>query len=188
MNLAPIHNFLRSLMMPLPEIDRALPGNGKIYDFGCGEGVVSRFLAKNSKRKIVGVDINGKRLDKNKTENLRFEQADIRNYRINNARGIVLTDVLHHINFKDQDTVLKNISKNLKYGGVLVIKEIDTGENLRSRLSRFWDFVFYPKEKVYFTSAKALSSKLENLGFDVTIKRSAYFFPGSTTLFICKKC
>src|SRR3989344_6060006 len=145
MNLTPIHNFLRSLMMPLLEIDRALPENGKIYDFGCGEGVVSRFLAKNSKRNIIGVDINGKRLD-------------------------------------------KNISKNLRPGGILVIKEIDTGENLRSKLSRFWDFVFYPKEKIYFTSAKELSSKLENLGFSVIIKRLAYFFPGSTTLFICKKC
>jgi SAM-dependent methyltransferase len=174
-------------MLPLAEIDRAIPESGLIYDLGCGEGVVAKYLAKKNHRNLVGVDIDSTRLEKNGGKNLRFQKADIRSYRIKDARGIVLTDVLHHIDFKSQDLLLKNIAKSLKRGGVLVIKEIDTGESIRSKLSRFWDFLFYPNEKIYFSNAKSLSAKLRRLGFKVAVKRLAYLFPGSTTLYICKK-
>lgn len=174
-------------MLPLEEIDRSLPRKGRIVDLGCGEGIVARYLAKNSKRQVIGVDLDEKRLKKSQFENLQFELADIRSYELKNARGVILSDVLHHLNFIDQDKVLINITKNLKKGGVLIIKEIDTLEFVRSKLSRFWDFIFYPKEKIYFSNSDNMSRKLTKLGFKVLLKRPARFFPGSTALFICKK-
>lgn len=182
-----IHNFLRSKMLPLEEIDKNLPDSGLIVDLGCGEGVIATFLAQNSKRTVQGVDLNKSRIQNSNFKNLKFTHGDIRKYNLKNASGVVLSDVLHHINFKDQDQVLKNISRNLKSGGILVIKEIDTGDLIRAKLSRFWDFVFYPNEKIYFNSAKSLSSKLKRLGFKVRLEKTTKFFPGSTNLFICNK-
>lgn len=187
MQSSSVHNFLRSLMLPLREIDSVLPNEGTIIDLGCGEGVIAAYLAQTPKRSIIGVDLDKSRIPKSKLGNLKFTHGDIRKYNLKNAAGIVLSDVLHHIDFQSQDKVLKNIGKNLKPGGILVIKEIDTQDRIRRKLSRFWDFIFYPKEKVYFNSAKVLSKKLKRLGFEVQSKKTTKFFPGSTTLFICAK-
>lgn len=174
-------------MLPLEEIDRILPDSGLIVDLGCGEGVIASFLAQNSQRDVLGVDLNESRIQNSNSKNLKFIHGDIRKYNLKNASGVVLSDVLHHISFQDQDAVLKNISQNLKRGGILIIKEIDTGDLIRAKLSRFWDFVFYPKEKIYFSSAKTLIGKLKKLGFKVKLEKTTKFFPGSTNLFICNK-
>lgn len=181
------HGFLRSLMLPLKQIDNFLPKEGTIIDLGCGEGIISSYLANNSKRKIIGVDLDKSRIQNSRQKNLKFIPGDMRNYNLKNADGVILSDVLHHVGFEDQDQVLNNISKSLKKNGILIIKEIDTQDFIRSKLSRFWDFVFYPKEKVYFNSAKVLAQKLKKLGFKVQIQKTTKFFPGSTTLFICAK-
>ncbi len=174
-------------MLPLMEIEENIPINGTIVDLGCGEGIIAEYLAQNKLRTVVGVDINAKRLKKSGQKNLRFRFADARKYPLAGINSVVLSDVLHHMNFKDQDIILKNIAKGLKKGGVLLIKEIDANEFLRGGLSRFWDFILYPNEKVYFNDAKALESKLIKLGFRVKLKKTMRLFPGSTTLLICRK-
>lgn len=181
------YDFLRTLILPLAEIDESLPQKGTIVDLGCGEGTVAKYLAQNKKRNVIGVDIDKTRLKSSTLKNLKFQHADIRNYNLKNVEGAVLSDVLHHINFDDQKKVLANIGNGLKRGGILIIKEIDTQEFIRSKLSRFWDFLFYPSEKIYFSNSKDLVKELKSLGFKVSIKRSSRLFPGSTTLFFCKK-
>lgn len=182
-----LYNILRSLILPLQEIDKFIPEEGTVIDLGCGQGIIASFLANKKKRNVIGVDLNAKRLPKSNTKNLKFIHADIRKYNVKNANGIVVSDVLHHIIPKDQHAIIKNITKNLKKEGVLIIKEIDTGELIRSRLSRFWDFVFYPKEKIYFKNAKDLKNELESFGLKVKVKKASSLFPGSTNLFICRK-
>ena len=136
---------------------------------------------------VIGIDLDEKRLKESVRKNLRFKVGDIRKFKLDKTDGVIISDVLHHVSFEDQKSILKNIAKSLKKGSVLVIKEIDTGEFIRSKLSRFWDFVFYPGDKIYFNDAKILKKSLESLGFTVSIKRPTRLFPGSTTLFICKK-
>lgn len=174
-------------MIPLQQIDDALPQHGLILDLGCGEGAISNFLAAKKTRNVIGIDIDKKRVQRSYQKNLKFIHGDAIKFNVKSVDGIVISDVLHHINFQDQEKLLENISRNLKKGGVVVIKEIDTGEFIRSWLSRFWDFVFYPMDKIYFSNSKDLSSKLTKLGFSVKIKRENLFFPGSTTLYICTK-
>lgn len=181
------YNFLRSLILPLKEINEFLPKKGIIIDLGCGQGVIAYYLANIKQRNVIGVDLNVKRLPKKNLKNLKFIKSDIRKYNVKNANGIIVSDVLHHISVQDQHALIKNVSKNLKSGGIFIVKEIDTDEFTRSKLSRFWDFIFYPKEEIYFRSAKDLKKELENFGFKVKVKKSSRLFPGSTNLFICKK-
>lgn len=183
----PVYNFLRFSMLPLKEIDSFLPQRGKIIELGCGEGVITKYLAQNSKRKVIGVDNDKKRLTKSNLSNLSYVFADIRNYNLEEPDGIVISDVLHHLNYDDQKKLLVKIRKSLKKNSLFVIKEIDTTEFIRSRLSRFWDFVFYPKDKIYYWDSQNLQKYLKKIGFKVEIHRPTRLFPGSTTLFVCTK-
>ena len=174
-------------MLPLEEIDRVLPQKGHIIELGCGEGVIARHLAKNKKRQVLGIDLDVQRITDSKTKNLKFKVGDITAINYKSKEGFVISDVLHHLSFKDQNILLSKLHKALKKNGALVIKEIDTSEFLRSKLSRFWDFVFYPSDKINYWNSNNLKSYLTKLGFRVSLKRPCRFFPGSTTLFICKK-
>lgn len=182
-----IYDFLRSLMLPLDKIDKALPKRGKIIDLGCGEGVTAKLLAQTRTRNVIGVDNNRKRLPDSFQKNLKFILADIRNYDLKDANAVIISDVLHHLSYKDQKKLLNKIATGLKKGGIFLIKEIDTDEFLRSRLSRFWDFIFYPKDKIYYQNSKDLIKKCRALGFKVRLIRALRIFPGSTNLFICQK-
>ena len=181
------YEFLRKLILPIDEIDRAIPNSGKVIDFGCGQGLISYFLSLKPRRQVTGIDANKKRLPKYSQKNLAFKNADITKLSLEKMNGAVLSDVLHHISLKDQHKLLEKIYKNLNINGVLVIKEIDTGEFVRSHLSRLWDFVLYPKDKIAFTNSYNLQKILTNLGFKVRISRPCRYFPGSTTLYVCIK-
>ena len=182
-----LYDFLRKAILPLEEIDASLPKKGKLLDLGCGEGVISKYLARNKKRTIIGIDSDEKRLPKHKTKNLYFKNADIRDISLKSCSGVVISDVLHHLNLKDQKTLLGRISKELKKEGVLIVKEIDNGEFVRSRLSRLWDFVLYPQDNIKYWQSIELKNFLEEIGFKVKFSRPCRLFPGSTTLFVCQK-
>ncbi len=182
-----IHNFLRSMMLPIKAIDKAIPKSGKITELGCGEGVIASYLAKHPKRHITGIDLNVKRIRKSKNINLHFKVGDITTINYLPQDGFVISDVLHHLSLKDQKLLLAKLGKTLRKKGVLVIKEIDRSEFLRSKMSRFWDFIFYPNDKINYWNSEGLKSYLEKIGFEISIQRPCRFFPGSTTLFICKK-
>lgn len=182
-----VYNFLRSLMLPLREIDEILPERGEIIDLGCGEGVTAKYLARVNSRCVTGVDNNNKRLQNSEQKNLKFVLADIRKFDLKGADAIIISDVLHHLNYEEQKKLLNKIASSLGKDGVFLIKEIDTGEFVRSKLSRFWDFVFYPKDKIFYLRCDNLKTYLEKIGFEVTITRPMRLFLGSTTLFNCKK-
>lgn len=184
---ASLYEAFRSWMLPLKEMDHIIPKEGKVVELGCGEGIIAQYLARVSTREVLGVDRNQKRLPIVKQKNLQFDCADITNYKLGRVDSIVISDVLHHLPFASQNNLLKECYKALGSKGVLVIKEINTDDKVRSRLSRFWDFVFYPLEKISFSSAKVLKSKLRKIGFEVEMKKASLLFPGSTNLYICKK-
>lgn len=174
-------------MLPLKEIDEAIPQKGKIVELGCGEGVISSYLARSKKRQILGIDLNTRRITNSRMSNLKFKVGDITNINYKPQNAYVISDVLHHIEPVKQKRLLEKISKALGKNGVLVIKEIDKDEFLRSKMSRLWDFLLYPNDKINYWSSVDLKTYLIKIGFKVCIKRPSRFFPGSTTLFICTK-
>lgn len=174
-------------MLPLARIDELMPTHGRIIELGCGEGVISQYLSRNLQRQLVGIDIDKKRLPSKKQKNLEFKCADITKYKIGLVDGIVISDVLHHINFLEQDELLKRCFSSLGKDGVLVVKEINTQDLIRSKISRFWDFVFYPLDRIYFSRGSDLISRLRKIGFKVGMEQASLLFPGSTNLFVCRK-
>lgn len=189
-----IYFFLRFLMLPISEIDAAIPKNGKILDLGCGIGSLSFFLAVSSKKRIVlGWDIDRKRIlvASKITKNIPNIKFEIKNAldvaRIEGLSGIVASDVLHHMNFSQQEELITNIWKALSENGVLVIKEVDNKEKIRAWFSLLWDRLFYRNEISYFRTKDDWIKLFKKNGFLVEVKKTMWWFPGSQTLFICKK-
>ena len=183
-----LYLILRKLILPLAEIDTNLPKAGTIIDFGCGQGIISKYLAQTKTRKIIGIDNDPSRLPKSNEKNLIFIKEDLTKLKLPKITGAVISDVLHHIKPEYQKLLIENAYQALEKGGILIIKEIDTREIIRSRLSRFWDFIFYPNDKIYFNSSINLKDFLKKTGFrQIDISRPCRLFPGSTTLLICQK-
>ena len=155
-----IYDKLRSVILPLSEIDNALSKKGTITELGCGQGVIAKYLARVKSRKVLGIDANDKRISKLKTTNLHFRIGDITLINYKPQDGFVVSDVLHHLKPNDQEILLLKLNKALKKNGVLVIKEIDTSEFVRSKLSRFWDYAFYPKDKISYWNSNDLRKHL----------------------------
>ena len=183
----------RWAIVPFELIESYIPKTGLIIDIGCGEGVMATLLAISSpKRKVIGMDIDNSKIKlgqsvAQKIVNLSFKSQDILRKNLPNASAFVLSDFLHHIPSTKHFWILKKLTKSLSKGGVIVVKEIDMKDGIRSKFSHFFDFIFYPTEKVNFIRSNDLFDSLTQLGLKVKIVKVKKWFPGSTTLFICQK-
>lgn len=179
-------------MLPIKEIDLALPKKGLIYEIGSGYGSISKYLGKYSlARKIIGIDIDKFKIEKainlSNLKNVKFEYGDALNYSFLRCNGVILSDFLHHINNNQQNIILKKISQKIVKKGILIIKEIDRSDRVRMLMSRFWDLIFYPKDKIYYRTKDEIILFLTKMGFTVIYKKTVLWFPGSTCLYICQK-
>ena len=182
-----LRDKIRGLILPLDAIDKFLPQKGRVIELGCGEGVISKFLAQKKGRSVIGMDIDKKRLPNQNEENLKFINCDISKSKIPKARGFVVSDVLHHLSSNDQKKIIKKVYSSLAKDGVLIIKEIDSDQKVRSKLSRLWDFILYPNDKISYWKASELVRFLSLCGFRVKMTRKSKLFPGSTNLFVASK-
>lgn len=187
-----LHVFIRWFIFPFDKLEKNLPISGHIVDIGCGEGAFSIYSAISSKKRVVsGVDIDARRIAIARKagkiiNNATFYKKNALSWK-RKVNGIVISDVFHHLSLNDQYKFLKQSYNNLQKGGVLVIKEINKDDTIRSRLSRLWDFILYPGDKINYWSRSKLISKLNKQGFKVNSFREAPFFPGSTFFYICTK-
>lgn len=182
---------MRLFMLPSEEIDEALPKQGLIYEIGSGLGVLAAFLArKSASRKVIGLDLDSTKLRQAARligKNITFVRGDALHYHFKKCSGMVLSDLLHHLQPRDQEKLLEHLHGALLWGGVLVIKEANSDEKIRKWLHRLWDFILYPGDKIYYRSRGEWHKLLERLGYIVTSRSAVLWFPGSTTVFICKK-
>lgn len=187
-----LYVVLRWLVCPFDRMEKLIPKRGTIVDVGCGEGVLSIFLAITSDgREIIGIDLNKRRIETARRASYKYKNTS---FMVQSAVAlkiksdcIIVSDVFHHLSSEDQLLFLKITHRYLKKNGLLVIKEINKDDRIRAPLSRIWDLIFYPKDQINYWTEKKLKHKLNSLGFKVKVKREALYFPGSTLLYICTK-
>ncbi|MGM0552079.1 MAG: 1-acyl-sn-glycerol-3-phosphate acyltransferase, partial [Bacteroidota bacterium] len=106
-----------------------LPAEGTIVDIGCGYGFLSYMLYfTNNNRNILGIDYDEEKIavarnipDRNK--NVTFLCTDIISQQLPEAEAFVLNDVLHYMPREDQQRVLDRCLRQLKPGGICIIRE-----------------------------------------------------------------
>jgi ubiquinone/menaquinone biosynthesis C-methylase UbiE len=110
----------------------ALKGNERVLDFGCGGGLATLCLAKSLNREgyVLGVDtsaywvnIASKRIKR--FPNAECKTGDITKMEIHEHSfdAIITIHVLHHIATEEMPSVSATLSKLLKAGGRLMVRE-----------------------------------------------------------------
>lgn len=181
---------------PYEVINKMLPDHGKITDLGCGEGLLSNYLAiASSKRKVTGIEIAPERLVRAKKgiKNVSFSVGDIVKTPYSKTDAIILFHVLHHLPSKNaQEEVLKKAKNALEKKGKLIIVEVHVGPTIKYLAAWFADHFLVPWvfEKRFFTRAyfrreQEWVNMLKKVGFKIKITEATSGRPFPNIVFEC---
>ena len=105
-------------------IEKQLKDKEKIWDVGCGDGSLVKYL-NNNKRHIIGIDISQKCIEKanqniKKNDNIKFILTSFENYENKNEYldAIIFCATLHHMEMNEVLTKSKNL---INKKGILLI-------------------------------------------------------------------
>lgn len=148
------------------QLEKFVPKRGTILDLGCGYGILANYLALcSNSRVMIGVDTDAHKIAKaNKgVRNVSFSVGDATKMKIKNLDGIVLHDVLHHLNsYNEQNQLIKDCVLMLKEKGILIIVEVDNKPLWKLVLGRLTDFFMYKGQMVYYRYKKEMLKLLQN--------------------------
>lgn len=153
-----------------------------VVDLGCGDGVLTKYLAGIDGFQITGIDSDPGRLKKAEElcrgKNITFKQGELRDLTMEESSVdvILLHHVLEHID--DDMNILERCAKFLKRGGYLILG-IPNEDSICGRISRFLHKRLYEKgEHVNFYSEKKITGMLREKGFEIgRIGRIGFLFP-----------
>lgn len=182
---------LRICILPFWKIDKLLPKKGIIYDIGCGEGGLTNYLYYSSpSRKLTGLDRSKWRIsraNKTKNNNVKFIYGDINKKNLPLASAYILVDVLHHIDYQNQEKLLNSLAKKMRSKSLLIIKDVDNSNVIPFLFGHLFEKILYPKEKIYTRSKAEWINLFTNLNFKCSFEKGSPLFPDSTLIFICTK-
>ena len=174
----------------IPAVERAIPAEGTIVDLGCGHGTMTNYIALRSHhRETIGIDLSARRIQiaDRGVPNTRFSLGNILEAQKIPCRGLLLADVLHHLeSYAEQETLLEQCRDWLSSDGTLVVKEVDGCSCWKFQFTRLIDATFYYGDKVFFRTSDGLAQLLNRTGFNCEEVRLDAGRPMSHTMFVCR--
>ncbi|MNE25426.1 tRNA (cmo5U34)-methyltransferase [compost metagenome] len=150
----------------------------RIVDVGCGYGYLSVFLNYfDPGREIVGMDYDEDKVTVadnciKKSENLRFENADIREWDLPESDVYFFNDVIHYLRPEEQLHLLHQVNEKLSKNGIIVIRDgiIELQDRLKNTkltevLSTKWFKFNKTTNDLSFLSAKEIERFAQENGF-----------------------
>lgn len=180
---------LRILILPYKKLDSLTPEKGTIVDIGCGNGGFSNYISFSSGRNVFGIDLSKKRIESAKKsivkrKNVKFVLGDVTQIKQPKADCYLVIDVLHHIDFNNQEKILKFLAKKMGKNSILIIKEVDPSNKIPFLFGHSIEKTLYPKEKIYARSKKDWSILFRSLGLTFRTIPGVFYFPDSTRIFV----
>jgi 2-polyprenyl-3-methyl-5-hydroxy-6-metoxy-1,4-benzoquinol methylase len=129
----------RPLFEKIEEIARGRGANASVFDVGCGNGDLLKFLrARNPSMELIGVELS----DLPKSEGIRFIKSDIFELNLDQKFDLVVTlAVIEHVG--DVRAFVEKLARFLKPGGKLVAMTLN-GDSLIYRIARFGKSSVWP--------------------------------------------
>ena len=179
-------------LCPFEIVESHVPRRGRIFDFGCGYGMLSNFLAlKSPARRVIGIDLNKARIEVAKRSStghpqISFQLGDVRGFQGIPFDAVVMTDVLHHIDDDNVRVLLRIIRSCLSDHGTLVVLDVD-----RSPFPKFYatyDRLLNLTRSLHYRSRDLLTRLIEQSGFRVRqVVLADRDLPLSDMIYVCKK-
>lgn len=188
-----LYTIIKWALTPFEKMEEYVPHEGKIYDLGCGNGLFSHYLAmKSSRRFVTGVDLSFHRIKVAKStaqdvKNINFYREDVNKFKLAPCDCIIFSDFLHHLSYREQENLIQQSSTNLKKGGVLIIKEIDTRPKWKFIISFILDSLLNFGSKLYHRSSNEFKELLTRYGFMVEIIPMHRLLPLTNIIYVARR-
>jgi cyclopropane fatty-acyl-phospholipid synthase-like methyltransferase len=153
------------------------PGS-RVLDLGCGQGLLASLLiAAGSGCRVHGIELMPRDAQRASTalgSAAHIVCGDIRHEDFGQADTAVILDVLHYIDYSEQDRVLERLRAALHPGGQLLLRVGDADAGLPFRLSNWVDHVVtfvrgHRLPRLYCRPLAGWRQALEALGFQVDV-------------------
>ena len=177
----------------LEEIDQYLPKRGRILDLGCGFGLFSLYFGSlHPERRIVGVDLNQRRIDMATLSarslglaNVRYQAMDVLEWSDEQRfDAIYFLDLVHHLPAPSVPEFLTKVRSLLKPGGILLIKDVADRPFLKMLFTLVLDRLMVGMDPIRYWPPDELTDLLESLGFTVFRHRMTDFLPYPHVLYV----
>ncbi len=183
---------------PLVFVETITPDKGKILDLGCGEGVLTNYLALcKPSRSIIGMEISHRiKLANHGLKNVKFLQGNVLKDDLPACDVIITSHLLHHLpSQKSQEELIKKCYQRLEKGGKLIILEINREFSFRYFIVWITDVFIVPilfegqlsNMNVFHRQAKDWKNILLKTGFKIKLINHFKKGPFPDILFICQK-
>lgn len=181
---------------PYEAVNDMLQPYGTITELGCGEGLLSNYLAMISpKRNVIGYELVPERLARAKKgiKNAKYFVGDIIDIPYPASDAIILFHVLHHLPGKPaQENVLKKAKRSLKKNGKLIIVEVHVKPTIKYIAAWIADHFLVPwvfekrfYTRAYFRKESEWINVLKKLGFIIHVTEETAGRPFPNIIFEC---
>jgi 2-polyprenyl-6-hydroxyphenyl methylase/3-demethylubiquinone-9 3-methyltransferase len=188
-----LYAYLRWRLCPFEQIEKYIPKEGRVIDIGCGYGLLANFLTlKSNRRDVTGIDLSGKRISvaQKTTDNrnkIRFKLVNVLDLQLGKYCAMVMSDFLHHIDYKAQEELLVRCYQKIPPEGLLIIEEVDNRPLCKYWFNTIVDRMLNIGEGIFFRNQREFRELLERIGFKVSIMKAHKGIPLSDILYICRK-
>ena len=167
-----------------------LPERGRLFDLGCGYGILPALIAAAGESYVRGdwppgwpppprhLDLHGVDMSHRRLRVARaalgsaahFEQADLRTIRIQSCSVIVMLDVMLYLEPEEQERLLKAAATALDPGGLLLMREADAAAGAAFRFTQWAERVVAlfrgsSPWRLYYRSVADWTDLLQSAGF-----------------------
>jgi len=181
-------------------LERHLPDDGYILDYGCGFGQLSILLKLTGNRRVIyGYDYSQER-----TSAARKAAEDLSDtYFLHNPeqipkvpwKAIIFCDMLHYMPHSKQDALVLEYANSIEPGGLLVIRDVNRNFTPRYLFNSLQERIFVGAgitltkvtRAVYFRNLNDFRELLTDLGFQTQITPPPWYHPYADYLFIARK-
>lgn len=192
--------ILKASLIPINDYIKYIPYNGIVLDAGCGEGLTSHLLKiTRPDIKIYGIDKNNKTINEAKkiqNKNLFFYNLDIfSNKFVNNSEFssfdlVICNDFVHHLNYAHHRSLIEILLEKIKFGGHLILKEVNRHDVLDYKISKFFDKILYPEDDLSYRSNEEWLNLFNRIGYqkkEIRKLNCNHLWPASKTIYFIKK-
>jgi len=190
---------IRYLLGHYTLIEKYIPAEGNILDFGCGIGQLSVFLKLcSARRTIYGYDFSGERIKaaqkaSEKLTDIYFvdDEKDLPDVKWN---AVIFFDTLHYMPASEQDNLLNEYADKIAPEGLILVRDVNKKYSVRYFFTYIHELIMVgsgltPSQhrSLHFRNMEESAEFLRSLGFQTKLIPPHRFHPYADYLLIARK-